>query len=102
MTTWVSSSPPCAVVLALDLAQVPDEVRSAIAATNANRPKGTVEEGDRQWQIYANDQAKQAAEYLPLIVAYRNGAAVRLSEVAEVVEALEQGLRIDSPADGRA
>ena len=66
-----------------------DEVRSAIAATNANRPKGTVEEGDRQWQIYANDQAKKAVEYLPLIVAYRNGAAVRLSEVAEVVDSVQ-------------
>jgi multidrug efflux pump len=66
-----------------------DELRAAINATNANRPKGTVEEGDRQWQIYANDQAKQAKEYLPLIVAYRNGAAVRLSDVAEVVDSVQ-------------
>ena len=57
--------------------------------TNANRPKGTVEDGDRQWQIYANDQAKQASQYLPLIVAYRNGAAVRLSDVAEVVDSVQ-------------
>ena len=66
-----------------------DEVRAAIGATNANRPKGTVEDGERQWQIYANDQAKKASEYLPLIVAYRNGAAVRLSEVAEVVDSVQ-------------
>jgi multidrug efflux pump len=66
-----------------------DEVRTAISATNANRPKGTVEDGDRQWQIYANDQAKQASEYLPLIVAYRNGAAVRLADVAEVVDSVQ-------------
>jgi multidrug efflux pump len=66
-----------------------DEVRAAISATNANRPKGTVEDGDRQWQIYANDQAKQASEYLPLIVAYRNGAAVRLADVAEVVDSVQ-------------
>ena len=39
----------------------------------------------RHWQIYANDQAKEAAEYLPLIVAYRNGAPVHLSDVAEVI-----------------
>ena len=51
-----------------------EDVRAALAAANANRPKGSVEEGDRHWQIYANDQAKTAAEYLPLIVAYRNGA----------------------------
>ena len=38
---------------------------SHIAAANANRPKGAVEDGDRHWQIYANDQAKSAAEYLP-------------------------------------
>ena len=53
-----------------------EDVRAALAAANANRPKGAVEDGDRHWQIYANDQAKTAAEYLPLIVAYRNGAAV--------------------------
>ena len=52
-----------------------EDVRTAIAATNANRPKGVVEDGDRHWQIGANDQAKVAAEYLPLIVAYRDGAA---------------------------
>ena len=56
-----------------------DEVRTAINTTNANRPKGTVEDGDRQWQIYANDQAVKASEYAPLIVAFRNGAPVRLS-----------------------
>ena len=44
-------------------------MRSALNAANANRPKGAVEEGDRQWRIYANDQARTAAEYLPLIVA---------------------------------
>src|SRR5246127_800959 len=46
-----------------------EDVRTVLAATNANRPKGSLEEGDRHWQIYANDQAKTAAEYLPLIVA---------------------------------
>src|SRR5437870_58132 len=43
-----------------------ETVRAAVAAANANRPKGSVELGDRQWQIYANDQAKTAAEYMPL------------------------------------
>ena len=55
-----------------------EEVRAAIAAANANRPKGSLEDGDRHWQIHANDQAKTAAEYLPLIVAYRNGAPCSL------------------------
>jgi multidrug efflux pump len=66
-----------------------EDVRTALAAANANRPKGAVEQGDRHWQIYANDQAKTAKEYLPLVVAYRNGAAVRLSDVAEVVDSVE-------------
>ncbi len=71
-----------------------DEVRAALSAANANRPKGSVEEGERHWQIMADDQAKRASQYLPLIVAYRvdksgNGAAVRLAEVAEVVDSVE-------------
>ena len=75
-------------------------MRAALAAANANRPKGAVEDGDRHWQIYANDQAKTAAEYLPLIVAYRNGAAVRLSDVAEVVDSV-QDLRNAGMANGK-
>ena len=66
-----------------------DEVRAVIVAANANRPKGTVEEGERQWQIYADDQAKEARQYIPLIVAYRNGAAVRLSDVATVIDSVQ-------------
>ena len=77
-----------------------EEVRGAIVATNANRPKGSVEDGDRYWQILANDQAKTAAEYLPLIVTYRKGAAVRLSDVAEVVDSV-QDLRNAGSANGR-
>ena len=77
-----------------------DEVRTAINTTNANRPKGTVEDGDRQWQIYANDQAKKASEYMPLIVAYRNGAAVRLADVGEVVDSV-QDLRNAGISNGK-
>ncbi len=77
-----------------------EDVRAVLAAANANRPKGAVEEGDRHWQIYANDQAKTAAEYLPLIVAYRNGAAVMLTDVADVVDSV-QDLRNAGMANGR-
>jgi len=66
-----------------------ESVRQLIAASNANRPKGAVEEGDRHWQIYANDQAKTARDYIPLIVSYRNGAAVRLSDLGEVVDSVQ-------------
>jgi multidrug efflux pump len=67
----------------------PEQVRLQIAASNANRPKGSVESGDKHWQIYANDQAKKAADYLPLIVSYRNGAAVRLADLGEVVDSVQ-------------
>jgi len=77
-----------------------DEVRTAISASNANRPKGTVEDGDRQWQIYADDQAKKASQYLPLIVAYRNGAAVRLADIGDVVDSV-QDLRNAGLSNGK-
>ncbi|MEO8442009.1 MAG: efflux RND transporter permease subunit, partial [Betaproteobacteria bacterium] len=77
-----------------------EDVRSAIGATNANRPKGNVEAGDRNWQIYANDQARTAAEYLPLIVAFRNGAPVRLSDVGDVVDSV-QDLRNAGISNGK-
>ncbi len=77
-----------------------EQVRTALATTNANRPKGAVEDGDRHWQIAANDQAKQAAEYLPLIVAYYNGSAVRLADLAEVKDSVED-LRNAGLANGK-
>jgi multidrug efflux pump len=66
-----------------------DQVRAALVATNSNRPKGLLEDSDRQWWIYANDQAFSAREYMPLIVGYRNGAAVRLADVAEVIDSVQ-------------
>jgi multidrug efflux pump len=77
-----------------------EDVRTAIAAANANRPKGMVEDRDLHWQIYANDQARKAAEYLPLIIAYRNGAAVHLSDVAEITDSV-QDLRNAGSAGGK-
>jgi len=77
-----------------------EDVRTAIANTNANRPKGTIEDGDRRWQIGANDQARKAYEYMPIIVAWRNGAPVRLSDVAEVRDSV-QDLRNAGSADGK-
>jgi multidrug efflux pump len=79
-----------------------DTVRNALANANANRPKGSVELGDRHWQIYTNDQARTAQEYRGLIVAWKDGAAVRLSDVAEVNESVENvrnlGLANGQPA----
>ena len=78
-----------------------ESVRAAIAATNANRPKGAVEDNNNHWQILADDQAKVAADYLPLIVAYSNGTAVRLGDVATVVDS-SQDLRNDGLANGKS
>jgi multidrug efflux pump len=64
------------------------DVRTAVAATNANRPKGLLEAGNKNWQIYANDQASTAAEYKPLIISYRNGAPVRVEDVATVIDSV--------------
>jgi multidrug efflux pump len=77
-----------------------ESVRAALAAANANSPKGALEVGERRWQIYTNDQSRTAAEYRPLIIAWRNGAPVRLSDVAEVIDATED-IRNEGQANGR-
>ena len=66
-----------------------EDVRAALAAANANSPKGTIDDGGRRFQIYTNDQSTKAADYAPLIIAYRNGAAVKLSDVATVSDSVE-------------
>ena len=66
-----------------------EDVRRTIQQANILRPKGSVEEGDRYWQIQASDQLTQASDYAPLIVTYRNGAPVRLSDVAKVTDGVE-------------
>jgi multidrug efflux pump len=66
-----------------------EDLRAALAAANANSPKGDIEGDGRHVQIYTNDQATTAADYRPLIIAYRNGAPVRLTDVAEVNDSVE-------------
>ncbi|HEV3104728.1 MAG TPA: efflux RND transporter permease subunit [Trinickia sp.] len=66
-----------------------EDVRAALASANANSPKGAIEFGARRVQIYTNDQATKAAQYKDLVIAYRNGAAVKLSDVGEVVDSVE-------------
>ena len=77
-----------------------EDVRAALASANANSPKGTIDDGDRRYQIYTNDQANVAADYAPLVIAYRNGAAVRLSDVAEVLQ-LRSGQRNLGMSEGQ-
>jgi multidrug efflux pump len=79
-----------------------EDVRAALAAANANTPKGSIDFGGRRYQLYTNDQASKAAEFSGLVIAYRNGAAVRLSDVAEVQDSVENirnlGLANGQPA----
>ncbi len=66
-----------------------EDIRAALASANANSPKGAIEDDDHHFQIYTNDQASRADQYKPLVVAYRNNAPVRLADVAEVLDSVE-------------
>ncbi|WP_027171263.1 efflux RND transporter permease subunit [Methylobacterium sp. 10] len=64
-------------------------VRAALASANANSPKGAIETDTRHYQLYANDQGRVAADYRDIVVAYRNGAGVRLTDVGKVEDSVE-------------
>ncbi|MDZ4141883.1 MAG: efflux RND transporter permease subunit [Methylotenera sp.] len=66
-----------------------EDVRKAISASNSNRPQGALEDDGKHWQISSNGQARNAAEYLPVFIKYQNNAAVQLTNVAEVVNSVE-------------
>jgi len=66
-----------------------EDVRAALSAANANTPKGSIDIGSRRFQLYTNDQASKAAEYRNLVIAYRNGSAVRLKDVAQILDSVE-------------
>ena len=66
-----------------------EDVRSAIAAANVKKAKGSLEGPSRAYNIDANDQLRSAAEYKSVVIAYKNGAPVFLSDVASVVDDTE-------------
>ncbi len=66
-----------------------DDVRTAIAANNVNQPKGSFDGPTRSYAIDANDQLRSAKDYASVVIAYRNGAPVFLSDIAEVADAAE-------------
>jgi len=66
-----------------------DDVRNAIASANSEGPKGAVERGDRHWQVDANDQLRRAKEFIPLIIRHSSGNVVRLGDVAQVSDSVE-------------
>ena len=79
-----------------------EDVRAALAAANADAPKGSLDQGSLRFQVSTNDQATTAAQFHSLVVAYRNNAAVRLSDIANVTDGVEDvrniGLTNGKPA----
>ncbi len=77
-----------------------EDVRAALASANAHSPKGGIDVEGQRYQIYANDQANKADDYKSLILAYRNGAPVHLSDVGDVTDSVEN-LRNAGLANGK-
>ncbi len=77
-----------------------EDVRAALASANADTPKGVLDLGRQRLQIYTNDQAAHAADYRPLVIAYRNNTAVHLTDVATVSDSV-QDLRNLGLANGK-
>ncbi len=77
-----------------------EDIRAALSSANAHSPKGAIEADDRHYQVYDNDQASRADQYRSLVVAYRNGAPVRLADVGEVIDSVEN-LRNAGIANGK-
>ena len=77
-----------------------EQVRTVLSPANANTPKGHFSDGNRMWEVGANDQLFNAIDYKPLLIAYHNGAAVRLSDVGDVEDSVED-LRSAGYANGK-
>ncbi|MCB5362686.1 efflux RND transporter permease subunit [Pusillimonas sp. CC-YST705] len=67
-----------------------DDVRQALASANTLKPNGLVENANYQWQLSAGSQLMRAEQYRPLIVAWRDGAPIRLQDVATVEDSVEE------------
>jgi multidrug efflux pump len=77
-----------------------EQVRTFLAGSNANTPKGDFQDGKRRWEVGANDQIFKAIDYSPLVIAYRNGSAVHVSDVGQAVDSVED-LRNSGYANGK-
>src|SRR5579872_1062013 len=77
-----------------------EEVRAALRTANANTPKGNLENQSNRWSLEDTDQLLKPEQYSPLIIAYRNGAPVRLSDIAKVTEGIED-LRNSAYSNGK-
>ncbi len=66
-----------------------EDVRQSVTNANVNRPKGVIEDATRRWQVVASDQISKAADYQKVIVSYKNGAALRLGDLGEVTDGVQ-------------
>ncbi|WP_449371098.1 efflux RND transporter permease subunit [Thiomonas sp.] len=66
-----------------------EQVRQAIAAANVDTPKGAIDSATHRWQVGANDQLSTPQQYQHIVVGYRNGAPIRLDQIAQVSEGLQ-------------
>ena len=78
-----------------------DEVQTAVDRHNANLPTGTLWGANQAFTVAANGQLNNAEEYRPLIVTYRNGSPVRLSDIGEGIDNVEN-VRLAGWVDGKA
>ena len=77
-----------------------EDVRTVLAAANANRPKGELANNTQTWGLSTTDQLLKAEDYQPLIVRYQNGSAIRLSDIAWVRDSVEN-VRAAGMVDGK-
>ena len=77
-----------------------EDVRQTLVTGNAHRPKGMVEDEHQAWQIEANDQAYTPADFAGMVIRYQNNRAVRVQDVAQVSEAM-QDVRTDGVSQGK-
>ncbi|KQT34388.1 efflux RND transporter permease subunit [Methylophilus sp. Leaf414] len=77
-----------------------EQIRNVIANTNAHLPKGFVENDDKRWQLDVNDNGNKAADFEDLIVAWRNGAPIRLHDIADVKDSVQE-LRSTGSVNGK-
>ena len=66
-----------------------EQVRTILNSANTNTPKGHFSDGLRMWEVGASDQIFKAANYQPMVIAYHNGTALRIADVGEAVDSVE-------------
>jgi len=77
-----------------------EQVRTVLSQANANRPKGQLADDRTSWEIHTDDQIFKAVNYMPLIIATRNGSIVRLADLGQVVDSV-QDVRVGGLSNGK-